>query len=42
VATTGIAMALFGVAGLASWLVGWGFVVCVVGYSILFGTRRRR
>lgn len=42
VATSGMAMALFGVAGLASWLVGWGFVVCVVGYSILFSARRRR
>ena len=41
VATTGIAMALFGVATSATWPVGWGFVVCVIGYSILFGGRSR-
>ena len=41
VATTGIAMALFGVATSATWLVGPGFVVCVIGYSVLFGGRSR-
>ncbi len=42
VATTGIAMALFGIATSATWLVGPGFVVAVIGYSILFGNRNRR
>lgn|GEM_PF-3379570 len=41
VATTGMAMALFGIATSATWLVGPGFVVCVIGYSILFGGRSR-
>jgi hypothetical protein len=40
-ATTGIAMAFFGVATGATWLVGPGFVICVIGYSILFGGRSR-
>jgi uncharacterized membrane protein len=41
VATTGMTMALLGIATSATWPVGWGFVVCVVGYSILFGGRSR-
>jgi hypothetical protein len=41
VATTGIAAALFGIATGATWLVGPGFVVSVVGYSILFSGRSR-
>jgi hypothetical protein len=40
-ATTGVSMAFFGIATGATWLVGPGFVICVVGYSILFGGRSR-
>jgi uncharacterized membrane protein len=41
VATAGISMAFFGVATAATWLVGPGFVVAVIGYSILFSGRSR-
>ncbi len=41
VATTGIAMAFFGIATAATWLVGPGFVISVIGYSILFSGRSR-
>lgn len=42
IAVSGVALGLAGVAFGAAWLVGPGFVVVVIGYSILFGGRGSR
>jgi hypothetical protein len=41
IAMTGVCLAFLGVSTGATWLVGPGFVVAVIGYSILFGGRSR-